>query len=75
MRELIDQGHVDYVAMDIKTDPEQYTRFIGRGCRPESIREAIQVIMASSLPYEFRTTCVRPIVDAAAIEGIAKLIR
>ena len=74
VRKLIDQGLVDYVAMDIKTDPNQYAKFICGGCRPESILEAIQVIMASSLPYEFRTTCVRPIVDGAAIEGIAKLI-
>jgi len=74
VRKLIDQGLVDYVAMDIKTEPNQYARFICGGCRPESILEATQVIMASSLPYEFRTTCVRPIVDGVAIEGIAKLI-
>jgi len=74
VRELIDQGLVDYVAMDIKAEPDQYTKFICHGCRPDSILESIQVIMASSLPYEFRTTCARPIVDAAAIERIAKLI-
>ncbi len=75
VRELIDRGLVDYVAMDIKTDLAQYAQSIGRGCGPETILESIQVIMASSLPYEFRTTCVRPIVDAPAIENIAKLIR
>jgi pyruvate formate lyase activating enzyme len=75
VRELIDQGLVDYVAMDIKADPTQYATFICGGCGPKSILETIRVIMASALPYEFRTTCVRPIVDAAAIEGIARLIR
>ncbi len=74
VRELIDQGLIDYVAMDIKTDPNLYGSIICRGCRPESILETIQAIMAASLPYEFRTTCVRSIVDALAIEDIARLI-
>jgi len=30
--------------------------------------------MNSALPYEFRTTCVKPIVDAEAVEKIAKTI-
>ena len=33
------------------------------------------MIMASGIPYEFRTTCVRPIVDAEAVETIGRLIQ
>ena len=32
-------------------------------------------LLSSAIPHEFRTTCVRPLVDDAAIENIADLIQ
>jgi len=49
--------------------------FMKRGIDPDCIRSSIKLIMASGIPYEFRTTCVRPIVDAGAVETIARLIQ
>jgi pyruvate formate lyase activating enzyme len=72
---LIGRGLVDYMAMDIKTDPVYYPKFIQRNCDPDSILRSIGIIMESGLSYEFRTTCVRPIVDAGIIESIAKIIQ
>ena len=71
---LIDGGLVDYIAMDIKTNPFQYTPFIVKDCNPGHILTSIRLIMESSLDYEFRTTCVKPIVDEKGIENIATLI-
>jgi pyruvate formate lyase activating enzyme len=71
---LIDGGLVDYIAMDIKTDPFQYAPFIVKDCNPDHIFTSIRLIMDSSLDYEFRTTCVKPIVDEKKIENIATLI-
>ena len=71
---LIDGGLVDYIAMDIKTDPFQYAPFIKKDCNPDHILTSIRLIMNSSLDYEFRTTCVKPIVDEKGIENIATLI-
>ncbi len=71
---LIDDGLVDYIAMDIKTDPFQYVPFIVKNCNPDHILTSIRLIMDSSLDYEFRTTCVKPIVDEKGIENIATLI-
>ena len=71
---LIDGGLVDYIAMDIKTDPFQYAPFIVKDCNPDHILTSIRLIMDSSLDYEFRTTCVKPIVDEKGIENIATLI-
>jgi pyruvate formate lyase activating enzyme len=71
---LVDGGLVDYIAMDIKTDPFQYAHFIKKNCNPDHILTSIRVIMDSSLDYEFRTTCVKPIVDEKGIENIAMLI-
>jgi pyruvate formate lyase activating enzyme len=71
---LINEGLVDYVAMDIKTDPFQYSSLITRDCNPAQILESVQVIMESSIAYEFRTTCVKPFVNENIVENIAKII-
>ena len=75
LKRLMEEDLVDYIAMDIKTDPFLYAPFIKGDCRPESILGSIEVIMGSGLPYEFRTTCVKPIVNAESIETIARIIQ
>lgn len=72
---LLDRSLVDYVAMDIKTDPELYDSLIKRGCNPGDILSSIDTIMESARDYEFRTTCVKGFVDNDIIEKIAKLIK
>jgi len=72
---LIHKGLVDYIAMDVKTDPAHYPEFIKKDCDPNVILSSIRIIMESGLSYEFRTTCVRPIVDAQIIESIARGIQ
>ena len=75
LKKLINEGLVDYIAMDIKTDPYHYPPYIKKDCNPNSILSSIQGIMNSSLPYEFRTTCVKSIVNADTIKNIAKIIK
>jgi pyruvate formate lyase activating enzyme len=75
LRDLIGKRLVDYVAMDIKTDPSLYPLYMQREIDPECIRGSIKLIMASDIPYEFRTTCVRPIVGAETVETIGRLIQ
>ena len=72
---LIAEGLVDYVAMDLKTDPLLYTSFIKKDCSPVAILSSVQIIMDSEVDYEFRTTCVKPIVTPRAIENISRLIQ
>jgi len=74
IKHLINEGLVDYVAMDIKTAPSQYATFVKRDYDSTDIRASIQIIMESCLPHEFRTTCVRPLVDRGIIECVAKTI-
>jgi pyruvate formate lyase activating enzyme len=71
---LIDEHLVDYVAMDLKTDPVLYRSFIKPDCRPDPIFDSIELIMTSGIDYEFRTTCVKPIVTPRTIENILQLI-
>ena len=71
---LIAEDLVDYIAMDLKTDPMLYSAFIHPNGCPDSIFASVEIIMESGIDYEFRTTCVKPIVTLRAIERISVLI-
>lgn len=75
VRALIEKSMVDYLAMDIKTDPFGYAPLIRREPDPKDILASIELIRDSGLPYEFKTTCVRPLVNAEIIENICMLIQ
>jgi pyruvate formate lyase activating enzyme len=75
IKRLIQERLVDYIAMDIKTDPCRYSPSITTDCKPDQIITSIEVIMESPVAYEFRTTCAKPIVDSHVIEKISKTIK
>ncbi|MBW2434030.1 MAG: anaerobic ribonucleoside-triphosphate reductase activating protein [Deltaproteobacteria bacterium] len=74
IKRLIAEGLVDYIAMDLKTDLVKYATYIQSNCKVRDIRSTIDTIMNSAIAYEFRTTCVKPIVTAQTIENISRLI-
>jgi pyruvate formate lyase activating enzyme len=71
---LVDKGVVDYIAMDIKTDPHGYGPFFQKSGHPEDILDSIRIIRASPVSHEFRTTCVKPFVDREIVGHISSLI-
>ena len=71
---LLDQQLVDYVAMDVKTDPRCYSPILCREKDPSALLASIHLIMAKAPDYEFRTPCVRPLVDDRIVEAIAEHI-
>lgn len=71
---LLGEGLVDYIAMDIKTDPPRYRDYIQREFDPEKLLRSVRLIKAGDLDYEFRTTCVKPLVDRQVIARIAEII-
>jgi len=75
IQQLIDHQLIDYVAMDIKTSLNKYPTYIGKKVNPFILKKSVQLIMDSGLPYEFRTTCVNPIVEEHDIEAITHLIK
>ncbi len=75
IKHLIENKLVDYIAMDIKTDPPLYSPIITKYRIPENIEKSIQKVMESSVLYEFKTTCVRPLVDENIIQKISRLIK
>ncbi len=74
IQRLIDKNLVDYIAMDVKTDPDDYAVYIQKDCDAESIRLSIRTILDAQIAHEFKTTCAKPIVDASVIQTISRII-
>jgi pyruvate formate lyase activating enzyme len=75
LKRLIENGLVDYIAMDIKTEPVRYKDLISGDFNTDDLLSSIVAIMQSAPDFEFRTTCVKGFVDERVIENIAKLIK
>lgn len=76
LRELVENGLIDYVAMDIKNSPELYAETIGiSGYDISKIRESIEFLLEGKVDYEFRTTVVREFHSVFGMNGIGKLIK
>lgn len=75
LEKLFDAGLVDYLAMDIKGPPEKYKGITQSDIHRETIRQSVELIIASGVEYEFRTTVVKTLLSAEDFSGIAKLIK
>lgn len=71
VEQLIAQGLVDYVAMDIKAAPENYALATGvPGIDILPICRTVELLKQGNIPYEFRTTVVKGIHTAEEFEEI-----
>ena len=60
LKKLVEQGLIDYVAMDIKNSKESYPETVGiDSFDVSSIAESVEFLKNSTIEYEFRTTIVR----------------
>lgn len=76
LRRLLEDGLVNYVAMDIKNSPDKYARTIGLAHIDLSrIDESIGLLMNGDVPYEFRTTVIREFHEAGDFEEMGKWIQ
>ncbi len=58
---LIDEGLIDYCAMDIKSSRENYHILSGvEGLDVSPIEESVKILLSGKIEYEFRTTVVKP---------------
>lgn len=72
---LLQEGLVDYVAMDLKNSPEKYALTVGLDSLDLApIRRSVKLLMDSSIPYEFRTTVVDELHKAADFEAMGQWI-
>ena len=71
LKQLVEAGLVDYVAMDIKNCPARYGETVGvPGLELAPFRESVDYLLSGAVDYEFRTTVVREFHDRAAMEAI-----
>lgn len=61
LTELINEGMLDYVAMDIKNSPENYTKTCGGIDVLAKAQESVKILMNSDVEFEFRTTVCHPL--------------
>ena len=76
LQTLLSDSLLDFIAMDIKAAPSNYAAVCGLTVVDmNAIQESIGLIMASGVPYEFRTTYVKGLHTAADAEGIGRWIQ
>ncbi|MCQ2551858.1 MAG: anaerobic ribonucleoside-triphosphate reductase activating protein [Clostridia bacterium] len=81
LKVILREGLVDYVAMDIKNCFDSYPKTIGlenadKICGPliDNVKESIELLKSSGIPFEFRTTIVKELHSKEEIEKMAKEI-
>ena len=75
LKQLLQNGLIDYVAMDIKNSPEKYELTAGaKGILP-AVEESVRLLMEGTVPYEFRTTVVREHHEEADFHAIGQWLK
>jgi pyruvate formate lyase activating enzyme len=80
LKDLIDTGLIDYVAMDIKASPINpiYKEILGEGVKFEDIEKSVKILKNESasrrIDFEFRTTAVPEVHTSLDFLEIAKWI-
>ena len=76
LKELVEAGLIDYVAMDVKNAPNRYAVTAGL---PQydtiAIKESIDYLMEGQVDYEFRTTVVKEYHDEASMKQLGCWLR
>ncbi len=74
LSEILDAGLADYVAMDIKSSPEGYAKAGGCDIPFTTFAKSMEIIRASGVEYEFRTTAAKGIHEISDFEKISWLL-
>lgn len=74
IEELLDENLIDYIAMDIKAPLEKYHLITNTNVDTAKIKKSIDLILNSSIDYEFRTTAIKESLNLEDFKQIGKLI-
>ena len=76
LKKLIDEGLLDYIAMDIKNSIAKYSLTVNvPNIDTSIIKKSISIIMHSGVDYEFRTTVAGGLHEVDDFEQIGSLIQ
>jgi pyruvate formate lyase activating enzyme len=73
--QLISEGLLTAVAVDIKAAPSHYAAVTGWDGAADAVSETVAVVIASGIEHEFRTTAYPGAVTPADLEHIAHSLR
>ena len=71
LRDLLDEGLLDFVAMDVKAPPHKYALLSGASLPANVMEESMAIIAASGVAHHFRTTHVPDLLSAGDLQSIA----
>ena len=74
IKHLIDEGLIDYVAMDIKGSLNKYSDIANRPVNVDSILRSIQILKENRIDYEFRTTLIDEFHNELDMISIGKML-
>lgn len=72
--ELIERKLIDYLAMDFKCLPEDYSKFCDFLMPPNKLKASIKAVKSLGIPYEFRTTIWQEYHTISCLEEMGKQI-
>ena len=75
LRALIDNGLVDYVAMDIKNSKEKYAVTAGTDRFIPEIEQSVSILLDGKIDFEFRTTVVDELHEPEDFRSIGQWIQ
>jgi len=75
MKFLIDEGFVDYVAVDVKADRMRYNQACGVNFDMSKMDRTIKILAENVIPHEYRTTVIPGIHDESVLKTIALYIK
>lgn len=76
LKAVVDEGLVDYVAMDVKNAPERYADTVGLEAFDISrVQESLDFLLSGAVDYELRTTVVDELHDDDSFRAIALWIK
>lgn len=75
LKKIIENGLIDYIAMDIKAPFRKYQKVIQIKTSTENIQQSINYLLKTSkIDYEFRTTIIKSFLSESDLTEIAKSI-
>ncbi len=74
LAELLMEGLVDFIAMDIKAPFALYDLLTGVFAPKEQLEESIALIARSGIDHEFRTTVVEPLLSEDDLQAIQAMV-
>ena len=76
LRAVLEQGLVDYVAMDLKNGPQSYAATCGlESLDTAKIEESVRLLQNSGIAYELRTTLCHPLHNEKTIQDMAQWLQ